>query len=46
MQLSLGIFIHLDLCGAWLGPAGQSAFIPLPLSAEVATKEWEQHIGL
>ena len=39
MQLSPGIFVHLDLCGDWLGPAGQSAFIVLPRSAGVARKE-------
>jgi hypothetical protein len=46
MQESPGIFVHLDLCGDWLGPEGQSAFIALPFSAETATKECEQHIGL
>ena len=46
IQLSPGIFVHLDLCGDWLGPAGQSAFIVLPWSAGVATKEREQHVAL
>ena len=46
MQLSPGIFVHLDLCGDWLAPAGQSAFIVLPRSAGVATKEWEQQVVL
>jgi hypothetical protein len=46
MQVSPGIFVHLDLCGDWLGLAGQSAFIALPLSPEVAWKRCEQHIAL
>jgi hypothetical protein len=46
MQLLAGIFVHLDLCGDWFEPAGQSAFIALPLSAETAKKRCEQHVGL
>jgi hypothetical protein len=38
MQLLPEIAVHRDLCGDWLGPAGQSAFIALPFSAEVAWK--------
>jgi hypothetical protein len=38
MQVEPGIFVHFDLCGDWLGPAGQSAFIVLPPSALVAMK--------
>jgi hypothetical protein len=46
MQVSPGTLVHLALNIDSSPPSGESAFIALPLLAEVAWKRYEQQIAL